>query len=429
MRSQTMHNDNSNPRKVEPLPTARTFEQVGIFPTKAVYSKEKRWKAPKPETPGQGRLFDEEAARSAERSTVGPSEHRTAERCGSPLYLSIGNRCNETEEQVVRTLIKAKPCRCRKWYCPKCAAPKGRSLRHRLRERLKEFTGVYGITLTIDGALFPSPYAAWLYVMEKRSLSLFVKKLFGGGFLNSRDYFWVVEFQCETLQAHWHLLVDSQFIPFGELVAAWSSFRPKFAPQLPEKITADNYQGMAPGFGSVRFSFKKSTPHRAAGYACKYLIKVPDYGFPDWVLDHEGNVPRYGSSRGFFPPKEKKEPKAKSGKIKVHPPECMCWDCREGITRPGHQKRIHRTLRERLAQCEQSSYLTKVPLVMDDDGKLVEGYGEYIGQVSVPFSVICEEYGVESDDSVIVPSANDARLRMLEHKHSPKLGPAEDEGW
>jgi len=429
MRSQTTHNDNPNPRKVEPLSTARTFEQVGTVLTKAVYSKEKRWKAPKPESPGQGRLFDEEAVRSAERSAAGPSEHRTAERCGSPLYLSIGNRCNETEEQVVRTLTKAKPCRCRKWYCPKCAATKGRSLRHRLRERLKEFNGVYGITLTIDGALFLSPYAGWLYVMEKRCLSLFVKKLFERGFLNSRAYFWVLEFQRETLQAHWHLLVDAQFIPFGELVAAWSTFRPSSAPKLAEKITAANYQGMAPGFGSVRFSFQKSAPHQAAGYACKYLIKVPDYGFPDWVLDHEGNVPRHGGSRGFFPPKEKKELKAGTGKVKVHPPECMCGDCREGITRPGHQKKTHRTLRERLAQCEQSSYLVKVPLVMDDDGKLVEGYSEYLRQIPVPFSAICEEYSVESEDSVIVPSADDERLRILEHKHSHKPELAGDEGW
>ena len=417
------HHNEASPR-VEPIATAKTYEEAGFRLSPPVIAPKQH---SKPWNPQQLSLLDQAAPLAGSGFAV-PSEPSPAKRGGSPLYLSKGNRCNDEPEESEGVITKVKPCRCRKWYCPRCAPSMGRGLRFDLRERLKSFDGVYGITLTVDGALFPSPYVAWLYVMGKRCLSRFVEKLHKGGHLKSRDYFWVVEFQETTEQPHWHLLVNTLFIPFGVIVATWSAFRPPAAPKLPERITPENYHGKAPGFGSVRFTLQKSAPHRAAGYACKYLIKVPSYGFPDWVLDHEGNIPRYGRSRGFFPSRTKcdapKLPRTCRGVI--HPPECACSDCLQGITRPGHQKRRLRTLRDRLSQCEASSYLVDTELHRDEEGKLVEGKSTYRGQISVPFAAVCEEFGIQEGKEVIVPSASDERLRILEHQHGGCCSEYED---
>ena len=57
-------------------------------------------------------------------------------------------------------------------------------------------------------------------------------------------------------------------------------------------------------------------PH-AARYATKYLVKTPDLGWPEWVMQmgRENRVPRYGVSRGFWdrppapPPATKGKPR------------------------------------------------------------------------------------------------------------------------
>lgn len=309
----------------------------------------------------------------------------------------------------------------------------GKRLRAQLRDRLSGFASVYGITLTVDGALFESPYHAWLHVMKQRCLSRLVEKLHRRGFLNSRAYFWVVEFQRVTLQPHWHLLVDSSFIPFGEIVVAWSSFRPNFAPKLKERVTLANYKGQAPAFGSVRFTLQKVGAFRAAGYACKYLIKVPSYGFPDWVLDHEGNVPRYGRSRGFFPSKAAGELKAGGGRVggyRIHPPDCFCVCCQQGDLPAGDQRRRLRTLRERIAECGQASYVTEAPLVVDTEGGIQLGRSSYVKPLSVPYAVVQRELGTDERGQVFLSSADDERLHMLEHEYyQPSAGSGGEDYW
>jgi hypothetical protein len=122
-----------------------------------------------------------------------------------------------------------------------------------------------------------------------------VRDLDRRGHLHSKAYFWVVEFLKDTEQPHWHLLLDAGRIPFGEIVEIYSRYRPLYSPPLPEPITAKNYKGRAPGLGSVFFT-PPADPQQAAGYVTKYLTKFPKHGFPDWVLDRVGRVPRFNHS-------------------------------------------------------------------------------------------------------------------------------------
>jgi hypothetical protein len=334
-----------------------------------------------------------------------PSGATGGREAAAPLFQSLGNRCGNDVViapgvQPIRTYWMLKPCLCRKWYCEDCAPMLGKGLRRRLAERLKRFGKVFGITLTIDGSLFASPEEAWHYVMDKRVLSLFVKKLHKSGFLISRDYFWVVEWQEETQQAHWHLLLDAEFIPFGAIVEVWSGFRPKSAPALPQRVTADNYLELdRPAFGSVRFTLTKgATPWRAAGYATKYLIKVPEYGFPDWVLDYVGRIPRYGHSRGFFADG--------STAAKSEQPREPSFD-------PNYLEREAKSLRERIADCKSKTNLFRVD-VLKDGGEYFEDKPLFKQTLAVSYAEVCDVLGVEPGRSVRLTFAGYMKVWGLE---------------
>lgn len=187
------------------------------------------------------------------------------------------------------------PCGCDCWYCPGCCKRKGYNLRADLVPVLQTFTGLMMLTLTIDPELFGSPLEAYFHVRSRRGISRLMRELDRAGHLHTRRYFYVVEFQRETEQAHFHVLCDATRIPKPAIDAAWSRLRPETAPP-----PAPN----RPAFGMTRFSmprFEGGAAH-AARYATKYLVKVPEHGFPEWVLTqgNEYRVPRYGSSRGLW---------------------------------------------------------------------------------------------------------------------------------
>jgi len=298
----------------------------------------------------------------------------------------------------------------------------GAGLRRKLVSRLAAFGCVYGITLTIDGALFKSPQEAWRFVMDKRLLSLIVKKLFVLGFLKSRDYFWVVEWQEETQQAHWHLLVDSRFVPFGVIVAAWSAFRPRSAGPLSWKpgtsacrrVTPENYRDLErPAFGSVRFSKPLGSPWAGARYATKYLVKTPNGGFPEWVLDYEGQIPRYGRSKGFFPNSAAKlEDTAEASdsddsELTACDGTCfpVCDQCRS--------RRPRLTIRDRLKTCREKTVLLRVPVYQRANGEQVEGRAEFERMFFVPYSTVCREFRLTSDEMANAEFSADVAQNLI----------------
>lgn len=160
------------------------------------------------------------------------------------------------------------------------------------------------VSLTVDPTLFPDPRTAYLYTMDKRCISVTTQDFHRWNHLFTRRYFYVVEWQNKTEQAHYHVLYDSAYIPWDQLLKSWSKHRPEIAgPPI----------GNRPDFGTVLFSAPRfADPVHAARYATKYLIKAPEHGFPGWVLDmgKDRRVRRYSTSRGFWgtPPKPKTEP-------------------------------------------------------------------------------------------------------------------------
>jgi hypothetical protein len=246
-------------------------------------------------------------------------------------------------------------------------------IRKRLLPVVKQWASVMMLTLTIDPKLFGSPEEAFRYVKEHRCVPRLIRRLASAGFLNSKQFFAVIEWQKNGMP-HFHVLVEAEFVPHKELAKAWGRFRPKSASKWEGTYEEDQLKGMAPEFGHVRFSRKRShggkqfaSPEHAANYATKYLTKHPEEGYPDWVLDFEGQIKRFSTSHGLLKPQgettasnneqEKEQPKREP----MHAGTCFCDECRQGrADEERRRRRPNRTIRERLHDCSTQTVLRRV---------------------------------------------------------------------
>lgn len=229
------------------------------------------------------------------------------------------NCCAPSENQLPNVLgdlkqayVVAKGCKNR--YCPDCCTSLGVKLRERVRDQIADWKAVLLVTLTVDPTLFGGSQEAYERVRERRGISRLVRSLLKTGHLSTGRYFVAIEFQANGMP-HWHLLLEASFVPVERVQELWDLNRPEGAgPVQPNR----------PGFGFVWMSKSdfKSMDH-AANYVTKYCLKHPEKGYPDWVLDFEGRVPKYSTSRGFFADDEE------MGEVVETTTEaCFCSRCR-----------------------------------------------------------------------------------------------------
>jgi hypothetical protein len=214
--------------------------------------------------------------------------------------------------------------RCRCWFCQECCRSMGKRLRDKLLPILETFRGLMMWTFTVDPELFRDPVQAYRYMRERRCIARTLQDIWRAGYLHSQRYFYVVEWQRDTEQAHFHVLLDASYIPWHFVLESWSKHRPAEAGPVRDD---------RPAFGTVIFSKGKggrkgpfASAYHAACYATKYLTKTPEHGFPAWVLALGENtrIRRYSASRGFWgEPTERSEhdgryePKAQSYRKRV----------------------------------------------------------------------------------------------------------------
>lgn len=301
----------------------------------------------------------EPRGRAAEAANCGPAAGRPT--AGSSLLEYIPNTVTtggQAQAPADRQFEVAK-CRCDCWFCPDCCSVKGYALRRRLISILETFKGLMMLTFTVDPTLFPTPKAAYRYICERRCIGRTLQDLDRAGYLCSRRYFYVVEFQQNTEQAHFHVLIDATFVPFDALLASWSKHRPKEAGPV---------QGDRPPFGTVLFSKGDiADALHAARYATKYLVKTPDYGYPAWVLAMGTNqrVRRFSTSRPFWgnPSQPRREPKSK-------------------------RKIRQRTYAQRVENCGDSVHLFSLADAVDVQTGEVVAQRQWLGKLAVDSSVL-----------------------------------------
>lgn len=258
---------------------------------------------------------------------------------------------------------------CKSWFCEECCVHKGVKIRERLIPVLSTFTRCIMFTLTIDPKQFNSPEEAHKYLTKKRCVSELMRVLRDSGYLASDRYFCVKEFQKNTKQTHFHLLIDSPFVPVQLVRDTWAKNVPA-GYLLPE---GDN----SPAFGSVNFTAPNFENNRhAAFYATKYLIKTPEEGWPDWVMNSKSRITRYTTSRGFWPQEVEEEdhteewagPKAKST-IPTCVDTCFCEKCRGD--KPAIEEEPKSDIKQRVKACCSRSVLLRVDEYMRPDGELI----------------------------------------------------------
>jgi len=182
--------------------------------------------------------------------------------------------------------------RCKDWFCPHCSQVQGPKLRAKLIDRLLLWRRPFMLTFTIDRDLFESAEQAFLWVTQRRAISRVMKAI--KPHLHRADWFCIVEFQVDGGWPHWHVLVDADHVPIHEVRKAWRRCVPKDRRHL--------IRPSIDSMGIVRYSKPEGFANaRHAGlYASKYLVKYPEDGFPDWVMQARYRIRRYTTSRGFW---------------------------------------------------------------------------------------------------------------------------------
>lgn len=287
--------------------------------------------------------------------------------------------------QHIETHCEIHSCKCKTRFCKHCCTGMGLRLYHKILPVVATFTHLQMWTFTIDPTLFDSSEEAYLYVRDRRAISLLIGKLFKLGHLHTRRFFSVLEWQKNGM-VHYHVLLDARFIPFSVVRDIWNTNRPKCAGPV---------EGERPGFGSIQFSPDLhcfDSPEHAAHYACKYLIKHPSHGYPRWVLDFQGTIRRYATSRGFFPEEEKDateekaiSPKVRKDKGPQHRDDCFCPECRGD--EPERTNRKRSTLRQRIAKCKDDAVVLEVRETILPDGEVIETK-RFMRNLNAPFWLV-----------------------------------------
>jgi len=152
-------------------------------------------------------------------------------------------------------------------------------------------------TITVNRDWFASPAEAYRYVMEKKFISRLLTKE-----LKIRRWIWVLEAQEENGDGwpHWHILID-----VGELPGAWYCRETKeYLVSRPEDHSRWVYISHFLDLNRVHRLLRKwhigeqcylsvkqgkfQNPVHAIRYITKYLVKMPQRGFPNWMLHYPG---------------------------------------------------------------------------------------------------------------------------------------------
>lgn len=204
----------------------------------------------------------------------------------SELAPSLVKRVVTVEsDSSVSTRFYAAKCKCRSQFCSDCSLAHCVSWREKLRPVLRDWYGVSMLTLTVDPSKFTDPESAYREVQRKRSVAEMVRRLEREDWVRSRKFCYALEFHKPENGGwpHYHVLVESRFVPHGELKKSWKH-----------------------GHVWVTATRGKMSSDHAVNYATKYVAKAPE-GFPDWVLDFKGNLRRFSVSRGLVESRKSKK--------------------------------------------------------------------------------------------------------------------------
>jgi len=262
----------------------------------------------------------------------------------SPRPRAGGEGRLETRSNSVRVSdrerVEVRVCLCKCRLCPRCGPVMGRSVQRRLLGQVPLWKTPVMMTLTIDPKNFVGPDAAYDRVREGRYVARLMESL---GVVR---YVVVLEFQkvAKGGWPHWHVLIDKEGRKMINLKKAWSLWRDKW------------------GNGGVDLTLDKRLVGQSVEYAmryiCKYMVKFPLDGFPEWIKEKR-NVRFIQGSRcvGALVREEKGEGDSSGVQEIVAPGSNVEADFLRG--------RLFKTVRERVEECGRVSALFSIACGVD----------------------------------------------------------------
>ena len=335
-----------------------------------------------------------------------------SEGSGSASYLEYSEKVVDREVVSSEVSYQVVGCACRSRFCRDCGKARGYALRKKILARgaCRRWKSCQMWTLTIDPTLFDSAEAAYKWCRKRRSISELVRALRKRGVLNCKHYFCAVEWHSSGM-IHFHLLLDADFIDHKLVSQLWNRNRPKDAGPIKHAKScecvlcggAKKEATLRPGFGAVKFSvraFRGGVQH-AVNYATKYLVKLPDEGWPDWIMDARYNVPRYQISRDFWDGEKQKKVTAETEQAETKEDEREGWCTEHGCSTvyckcdgEGVEYEDERpTIRERVASCRAQCVVMRFEETIYDDGEVVK-QRTFIGGCRESFADTCRALGV-----------------------------------
>lgn len=159
--------------------------------------------------------------------------------------------------------------------------------REKLRKGIGHWKNVMMLTMTLDPADYDGPEDAYRTIAKKRSVAEMIKELHRRGLIKSREYTLTTEFH-KNGWPHYHVLIQANFLCKHKLQEVWHKGHCWYSKHDFDDVS------------------------HAINYATKYISKGDGdepLSFPDWVLDYNGVIRRFATSRGLCETRKVKKPK------------------------------------------------------------------------------------------------------------------------
>lgn len=184
---------------------------------------------------------------------------------------------------------------CKHWMCEQCKLSRGLALKRHLLAKAALFKSPRLYTVTINRAWFKSPEEAYNYVLGKKFLARLLTKEMG-----VRRWLWVLEAQENSGEGwpHWHILMDVSDLPGRWYHSGsretrvtkpkegrgWAYIPHFFDLNRVHRLLREWKIGEQCKLTVRRDEF--NSPEHAINYIVKYLIKMPERGYPAWMYHH-----------------------------------------------------------------------------------------------------------------------------------------------
>jgi hypothetical protein len=277
-----------------------------------------------------------------------PGDGARGARVRSPiLEQEDNNRKQVCQEETREEFIRAVAVRCNSWMCEHCKKKKGYDFRSRLLAKAGMFREPRLYTVTVNREWHESPEAAYEHVSQEGYIRRLMK------LMGVKRWLWVLEAQEASGDGwpHWHILIDVSELPaqwYNRELKVATTERPEHTAgwvRIPHFFDLNRVHRLLRKWAigeQCRLSKRKGdfeSAEHAINYITKYLVKMPERGFPVWMLKRarvrfvgaSGEVGRLVTPEDGTSEEPKEEEEEREKRAEARPPVERLAECGEKL--------------------------------------------------------------------------------------------------